>query len=242
MRSVAILTRPLESCGDLGFDLKSMGFTPVLAPMTRIVPRQVPENCALSGRTLIFTSANAVRVFSSLCALRDNPVLTVGDQTAHVAQASGFTDVWSAQGRGADIVAHILTRYDPVHGPPMVHLCGAHLATSIESALEEKGFDIKKIEIYSAEKTKEISPEAHAVLHQDDPVHVLFFSARAAQNFQSLAVRGELMAARALCLSARVAAALDADLWKDILVADRPDRSGMLDLVRFSCARGRASA
>ncbi|MCB9978895.1 MAG: uroporphyrinogen-III synthase [Rhodospirillales bacterium] len=242
MRSFVVLTRSLESCGDLDFDLNTMGFTPVLAPMTRIVPGQIPENRALSGRTLIFTSANAVRVFSSLCALRGNPVLTVGDQTAHVARARGFTDVWSAQGTGADIVAHIVARYDPVHGPPMTHLCGAHLATSIEAILEKNGFDIKKIEIYSAEKTKEILPEARAVLHQDDPVYVLFFSSRAAQNFQTLAVHGELVAARALCLSARVAAALDPDIWKDILVADRPDRAGMLDLVRFSCARGRASA
>lgn len=245
MSPVAVLTRPVDSCADLASALKTMGFTPVVAPMTRIISGQIPENFDLSNRVLIFTSLNAVKVFSNLSPLRNNVVLSVGDQTAQAARSCGFTNVVSTGGHGEDLIAHILTHYDPAHVPPMTHVCGAHLALPLEERLGENGYDINKISIYSAEKTEALTPGLCTALGRNDPVHVLFFSARAAQNFESLVVQdglgAELAQTLALCLSARVADALDQALWGDIFVSRKPDRTGMLDLAGFlyrrSCAK-----
>jgi uroporphyrinogen-III synthase len=253
-RLLAILTRPAESCGDVPDVLRARGAQVLEAPMTRVNAVHIPENSSVRGRGIIFTSVQAVRFLPACVSGRDCPVFVVGEQTAKVARAAGFSCIDLVAPTGQALAEALVTRYDPGQGgqasrsaPPLIHLRGRDVAFPLEDHLTRKGFDIASTVVYSADLVDDFEAEALSSMARAERFSALFWSARAAGHFQSLTQRHGLTRvmgrSAAVCLSARVAGGLSADFWGRITVSVRPDRAGMRALAARlvplgSCARG----
>jgi uroporphyrinogen-III synthase len=93
-----LLTRPLEDSRALAEKLESEGISPLIWPLTRIVPTVMVLKLPFTTDALLFTSANGVRALAALVERRDLPALCVGKATAQAARKAGFRDCFAASG------------------------------------------------------------------------------------------------------------------------------------------------
>lgn len=236
-----LLTRPLRDSAEFSEILEKRGYKTLISPMIEIIPLPFAPPAPLeSFDALIFTSANAVRAFAGQNPFRTPPTLyAVGPQTAHAAQALGFHNIIAAAGDGTALTRCILDHIganDPQMTRRMLHLRGEILSTDPRHALEkQENILVESLICYRADAASTLSPEAVHFLETGKIDAALFFSARSAEIFLSLALamglHDALTSLRALCLSHRVVKSLQAVPWRGIEVARTPDREGMLALL-----------
>lgn len=144
--------------------------------------------------TLIFTSAHGVRH----CGLRgdDRQVYCIGDATARVAKAQGFTSVIFADGDWKDLTKIV----DKTEGP-IIHVSGSIVRGNIVQTLCDQGFDARRQIVYEAKAQTSWPMD----VNQIDAVAL--YSPMAAAALMALPPR-HLCHVTAYCLSANVAAPL----------------------------------
>lgn len=151
------ITRARPGADRTAASLTALGFRPIVAPLLRIEPLSVDP--VLTGVTaLAFTSGNGVTAFAALTSRRDWPVFTVGDVTANIARAAGFTDVRSAAGAVADLVSLIATSRSPDDGPvlaPGAREPAADLVTALAGRVA-----VRTLPVYQATETGTAPPAA----------------------------------------------------------------------------------
>ncbi len=228
-----LVTRPEADAAALVEELEARGHQALIQPLLTIAPVAPPPALDLEGvQALLFTSANGVRGFAELCPARGLPVLTVGDASGAAARAAGFTRVESADGDVQDLARLVVSRLDRKDGA-LLHAAGDSLAGDLKGALEAAGFAVRRVVLYNAQPAEALSDEARAALADGRLDAVLFLSPRTAETFVRVVERHGLTAAcagcQAICLSAAVAARLGAIPWGGLAVAERPERSALLD-------------
>ena len=100
--------------------LIALGFAPIVAPMIKTEPIDAIAPARSTYDALAFTSSAAVRRFAGLSPSRDETVFAVGDATAEVAMAEGWTDVVSAD---SDIAGLGQTLARAATGLRVLHPC-----------------------------------------------------------------------------------------------------------------------
>jgi len=228
-----LVTRPREDAEPLAEALRAIGVEPVLAPLMTIEPVQGAKADLTGVQALLFTSANGVRAFARLSAERALPVLAVGDATARVAAATGFTGIESAGGDASDLAALAERRLDPTAGA-LFHAAGRDVAGPMKTALEARGFDVRRKALYRAEPVRTF-PVAADELRQKRIDGALLFSPRTAKSFVSLAESAGLVATMsnlyAYCLSVAVAERIAHVQWRNVRVASEPTQAALLECI-----------
>lgn len=239
-----IVTRPSPDAESFARRLMQIGADPILSPVMAILRRDVALDLEQIA-ALAFTSANGVRAFAGLSALRNRPVFAVGSATAAAARAAGFADVQAAQG-DVETLAALIAQSKPAG--PILHLAGSERAGDLILLLARRGVEARRAALYDAVEIDNLEPQARALLAEssENPAVVLF-SPRSARLFLAQARRAglahRLNNAVALCLSQDVAAAAGAATWLEIRVAETRDADAMLRLVSEVSERiGRMSA
>lgn len=194
-----------------------MGFVPVIRTLLRIEPL----SAAIAGATpdgLIFTSLNAVHVWSGMTPARDTPVLAVGDATAEAARAAGFASVRSA-GCDLDALAALIRSDRALHGARLLHPAAETPAGDLQSLVGDHA-RIDPLPVYRAAETGAPPPDAFDA--------VLIHSPRAARALAAAlspdAARGRI----ACAISANAGAALSALPFAEIRIAAHPDEASLL--------------
>lgn len=142
-----LLTRPVEDSARIAGVLEAEGAACLIWPLTRIVPVAGSIVVPPGTEALLFTSANAVRVFAAGCGERGLPVLAVGDRTAVTARKAGFGEVVSARGDARDLARLArATRYRR-----FLHPRGRDAAGDLAGALTAAGLSVEAPVIYAAE-------------------------------------------------------------------------------------------
>lgn len=232
-----LVTRPAADAEALARTLAELGHEAVVAPVMTIVPVTDPAIDLEGVQALAFTSANGVRAFATAEGRRDLPVLAVGDATAAAARDAGFAQVEAAEGTGEDLARLIRERISPGNGL-ILHGGGRHLAVDLEQVLAESGFGVRRVVLYEAEAVDRLPEPAREALATGGADGVLLFSPRSADLFVRLVDQAglgqSLTGLTALCLSPAVARKLAAERWREIFVAERPERDSLLAPLRQS--------
>ncbi len=236
MALTALITRPDDDAEPLAAALIARGITVVREPLLAVKP-VADAAVDLDGvQALLFTSANGVRAFANLSQRRDLPVFAVGDNTARTARAAGFDNVESAAGAVDDLARLVARRLDPKRGA-LFHAAGSAVAGDLAGLLGEKGFELRRVMLYSADQAAALTDDANARLERGEIGLVLLFSPRTAETFVTL-VRGAgdaamqgIEQATALCLSPAVEKAAQGLPWRSLLTAEKADLPSMLRLV-----------
>lgn len=232
MRRV-LVTRPEQGARRTGAKLESLGFEPVLLPLTEVLP--LPVSAVLPDAAAVaVTSANALRHAppALIATLAHLPCHAVGARTAQAARDSGFVTVHEGPGDAVELAGQLAGLYA---GRAIVYLCGRVRFPAFEERLESSGVRVLTVETYDTKATEHGSADIAARLSGRPVEWVLLYSAKAAEAFAATAARPELAHLFAdailLCLSGRVAAALTAFDGREICVSPEPNEEALLGLL-----------
>lgn len=197
--------------------MRTLGLTPVVAPLLRIEPVAV-EIPPAPHDALVFTSPNGLAAWTAISPDRAAPVLAVGDATARAAQAAGFGVVRSAAGDLGDLGA--LIRSDPaLKGARLLHP-GAEIPAGDLNALVAGHATVRALPVYRAVSTGAQAPDGFDV--------VLIHSPRAGRALADALSPDQARGRQACAISAAAAAPLTALPFAAIAVAARPDETSLL--------------
>jgi uroporphyrinogen-III synthase len=228
-----LVTRPEEGGKHTAEILRARGHDVLLSPLLRIEPLPEADLGATSFAAVIISSANAARAIAAHRRMRELaavPVLAVGDRTADVARAAGFSNVQSARGDAGDLAALAVSRFGPACAP-LLYLAGEDRARDL--AAELPGTNLHTVVVYRAAKVDSFPSPVMAAFTNGKIDGVLHFSLRTAEAFmecvQTAGLQAKALALFHYCLSARVAGPLAGAA--NLRVARRPDEAALLDLV-----------
>lgn len=191
---------------------------PVIAPLLEIVP--VPGDIdPQSAQTLIFTSVHAVAEFAARSRRRDIPALCVGERTCEAALATGMA-ARSAGGNADDLVRLALAER-PRRAGGYFYLRGHHTTGNLAERLAEAGQVCREQIVYD-QQALPLAAAARAAISGGEGAVVPLFSARTAALFARSAKGLDLGSARAICLSANVAACVENAGFSEVRVVAKP--------------------
>ena len=222
-----IITRPQIDAAPLAVKLKAIGHTAVIAPVLDIVPRLDVVIPHLPYQAICLSSANGMRCLTVDLDHRI-PVYAVGEQSASVARARGFSHVEAEGGDVDGLVRHIKTKLKPIDGL-LLYLSGAETSGDLEGQLTKLGYAVTRVITYDA---RACPLDQYATAIQSSNA-VLFYSPRTAKLWLGEMERLNLVKAaeslRYLCLSQEVAKALPQNWHKS--VAKSPTEKSLLALL-----------
>lgn len=227
-----LVTRPREQARELARELQRRGHDVLIEPLLTIEALSPPTPDPEGIQAVLLTSANAAHALRGQ--LLRLPVYAVGRASAQAARAAGCAQVHEAEGDAERLARLVIERRRPVDGA-LLHPSGEEVREELAETLAAHGFEVRRHVVYRARAATTFSPALEAVLRQRALDAVLFFSPRTASIFVALAkshgLGGVLGASEALCLSENVAIACRALDWRRVLVAQRPERAAILELL-----------
>lgn len=231
MGKTLLVTRPEPAASATAAQLRALGYPTIVSPAlvaTALPPQSFDLPC---GARLIVTSPQGARALASWSQLKAFYVLAVGDRTADLLQASGFTTVQSAGGDAQAILsvtgAQAAGTYCLLGAPSTGHV--------LARALAAQGHSVQRCDVYQITPAPRLTAAGAAALRDGEIGYVLFHSARSARVFIRQAAMAGLSAAlrpcTALCLSAAVAHAVKDAQFHAVRAAATPTAEALQALL-----------
>lgn len=237
-----LVTRPEPGASETAARLKTLGHEAIVLPLTEIRQIEVdalPNTDAVDA--VAVTSGNAVRHAPGklMIALSGKPCFAVGARTAAACREAGFGDVRSAHGDAAAL-ADLIAAECPQSGR-IAYLCGRIRRPDFDARLVKQGFRILAIETYDTVRKEYPAEAIEEVLGGRPADTILLYSATAAEALASITRRAgiapRLAAANYLCLSSRVAQALDPAAASRAMIAQEPTEAALISLIGIRSGR-----
>lgn len=230
-----LLTRPLDESEALAEDLRALSHSCLIEPMLTVTPVAGAMPDLAGVQAVLLTSANGARALAPHPVARDLPILTVGASTAEAARAAGFDNVESAGGDVVMLADLVRRRLRPQDGM-LLHVAGTAVAGDLAGDLNRDGFVLRRSVLYRADTASALSPACVDALKAGTLDGALFFSPRSAATFVDLVRTAGLdtyLSGLAMyALSPAVARAAATCRWGATFVAERPEKSALLALLR----------
>ena len=214
-----LVLRPEPGASATAAAAEALGLTAIVAPLftVRALDWSLPER---TPDAVLMTSANAARLGGpSLAGLMSLPLYAVGEATAAVARAAGFTRIVT----GEDGVEAIVARAAVDGVGHLLHLAGREHRAPADAPLT-----IERRLVYAADPVEQLPKRAARAL--PDAV-ALLHSPRAAALFATLVDRGTVRIA-AISVATREAAG---EGWRAVVVAPRPTDASLLAAAAKLC-------
>jgi uroporphyrinogen-III synthase len=237
-----LLTRPQAQSKVLGAVLEGQGIEWLGEPLLRIVPVPWDPGVLAGKQALLLTSANASRELLRVAAIRrDMPIHAVGPGTAAPLLAAGFSDVQSAGGTAADLMAHVRRHVDPGAGR-LLHLSGLDITRDLAAGLASGGFAVDRVVAYRAAAVERLSGKVMREISRNRIDAAVFLSARTAAIFCNLVIASGTTDAcarmTAVAISRKVGAALHPAGFGQVVAAETPHLDGVVDAVLRIASEG----
>jgi uroporphyrinogen-III synthase len=230
-----LATRPEPDASRTADALRAKGHTVLVAPMLNFEPIRNVAIGTGPWACLLLTSANAARALAEhaqFAALKDVPVLAVGDRTAEVSRGLGFADVTSSAGNAADLARTAAARFRTEEAA-VLYAAAEDRAVDVADLLAGEGVRVDTAVVYRMDTATEFPPDVAAALGGGQVDGVLHYSRRTAEAYLACAshLRAAALAPTNYCLSAEVAKPLVAAGTDRIRIALRPDEGALFELL-----------
>ena len=216
-----LLTRQLEDCTELIFKFKKLGHIVSHLPLLNI--QKVPYNQKLiqDCKSIIFTSANAIK-FLKLDDLSKNiKCFCVGSATEKKARSSGFQNTISAEGNVSNLKELILQNYD-YRNKPLLYVSGETISIDLDKHLIKEGVVIKRIVNYRSSHNLKFSEEFIKEIKLNTPDMVYVYSQNSASSFlnfiKSIHSENLWMNTNLMCIGEKTSNILNEIKWKKIFL------------------------
>lgn len=231
-----LVTRPEPGASKTAARLRELGHAPVLLPLSIISPvelAEIPDAAAFDA--VVVTSGNALLHAPGGARNRygDLPCFAVGVRTAEAAKEAGFADIQSADGDAHDLIV-LIGRKLPA-GSRVLYLCGQRRRPVLEEGLGRRGYNVTALETYRTDPV-DYAPEDVERIAGTGPIDAaLVYSPFSAERSSEVAAKPEFAplfgTMRILCMSKKVANALENGLSERAEIAVSPDEDALLALL-----------
>lgn len=238
-----LVLRPQPSASRTARHLGELGHEAILLPLAAPLhdPPAAAAGLAQRHSAIAITSGAAAQVLAGFGNDLDRHLLTtvfaVGRASARAMLEIGFRTVLTPEGDGRDLAELIIAHCRDYGMPPdpLLYLAGRPRAPQFEARLTEAGIAHLTAECYRMEPVNPPRTELHAVIVDNPPDALVFYSRESALRFFELLAAEEIQDALAkalfLCMSANVAAAVPERFAPSVVVSARPDEESLLDLL-----------
>lgn len=221
------VARPEPGATRTGAALAALGHAPLVAPVLAVRPTgERPPGGPFDA--LLLTSANAVPALRDIPSL---PVFAVGPRTAALAREAGLGPVHAGPGDAAGLASLVSQILPP--GARLLHAAGAERKPEPAATLAAAGFRVATCVAYAAEALPALPEPVGRALAGENLDAVLHYSRRSAAIVLALSEGaghgGAFRRLRHYCLSADVAAPLEAAGVPVHFVAAHPREADLLD-------------
>lgn len=234
MRTV-LVTRPEPGATRTAERLRALGFTPLLLPLTKIVPLDIKPPEAPFDAVAI-TSANALRHMPEvfLATMLDLPCFAVGETTGAIARSMGFRIVVSGDGGGASL-ARTIDGSLPADAR-ILYLTGRVRSPEFEQAVAQAQRQILALECYDT-ALRRYSADYLRDRFRGNPIDAcVLYSRQGAEAFNELinipVISHLFEKTQFFCLSRGIAEVLPGNKAGSIRIAARPDETALLALLQ----------
>lgn len=229
-----VICRPQEDSEELAAAVAANGFHPLIEPILNIKYLQADFSEISPNELLVFTSANGVKAFVHGSDERGNPVYTVGRNTADEARQAGFTRVETAVGTVDDLV-EILLKVCAETDTEILYVRGEEISKDLKSTLSKHGVVCRELTAYRSVPAGNLSLDLLKALDAKEVAAVMLFSAKGggvlADLIEQYGRAHKIRTTKALCISGAVLQSVSVLPFGGSLVADTPDRYGMIKLL-----------
>jgi len=216
-----LLTRPLEDSQELILRFQKLGHEISHMPLVKI-EKKIHENLNFSDYNgIIFTSSNSIKFLDIKLIDKKINCFCVGSKTEKKARASGFLNVFSADGNVRNLKEIILQNYNSSDGK-LLYVSGEQISINLDQELISEGYLVKRIINYVAQAEEKINQDFIEKLKLKMPEIVFVYSQNSAINFLNIIKNYQLidlwMETNLMCIGEKTSTVLNEIKWKKIFL------------------------
>ncbi len=216
-----LLTRPLEDCTEMISRFRSLGNQVSHLPLLHIDKVDYDETDFSDFKSIVFTSANAVKFLNVKKIDKKILCFCVGNATEKKARGCGFQNVIAAEGNVQNLKELIFQNLNPKKGK-MVYVSGKTISIDLDQELLKEGYNIKRIINYQTYQNDNFDENFVNKLKLYIPDIVYIYSQNSATSFLKFIKLHKLdsiwMNTNLMCIGEKTSAILNEIKWKKIFL------------------------
>jgi len=216
-----LLTRPLEDCSEMIVRFKSLGHQVSHLPLLNIEKINFDEINFSEFKSIIFTSANAVKYLDTKEIDKKTLCFCVGSATEKKTRSLGFQNVISASGSVENLKELILQNFDKKNGK-LIYFSGEIVSANLDEQLKNEGYNVKRVINYRTNHIQKFDKKFVDDLKLNIPDIVYVYSQNSASSFLNFIKVNQLdsqwMNANLMCIGEKTSSILNEIKWKKIFL------------------------
>ena len=226
-----LLTRPLEDCSEMILKFKSLGHQISHLPLLSVQPVKYSKINFSEIKSIIFTSANAVKFLDLKSIDKKLLCFCVGGVTEKKARSVGFQNVFAAEGNVDNLKELILQNFNSSQGR-LLYVSGEVISSDLDQQLISEGYNIERFINYRANPIEKYDDNFIEKLKSKMPDIVYVYSQNSAINFMKVIKNYHLeslwMNTNLMCIGEKTASILNEIKWKKIFLFNSGEEEFLL--------------
>ncbi len=216
-----LFTRPLEDSEELILKFRDLGHKVSHMPVIEIEKVECEKINFVDYKSIIFTSANALKFLDTKLIDKKIICFCVGRATEKKVLSLGFQNVITAEENVRNLKELILQNFNSSSGK-MLYVSGEIISNDLDKNLATQGYNIKRVISYKAKPIHKLDENFVEKLKLNMPEVVYIYSYNSAINFLNLLNSYKLndfwMNTNLMCISEKTSSVLNEIKWKKIFI------------------------
>jgi len=216
-----LLTRPLEDCAEIILKFKLLGHQISHLPLLSIEKVDYEQINFSEFKSIIFTSANAIKFLDLKTIDKDILCFCVGSATEKKARSAGFQNIIAAEGNVENLKELVLQNFNHKDGN-LIYISGEIVSIDLDQQLSEEGYNIKRVINYRTTHNQKFDDKFVSELKLKMPDIVYVYSKNSALsllNFIKMHQSESLwMNTNLMCIGEKTSSILNEIKWKKIFL------------------------
>ncbi len=216
-----LLTRQLKDSSDLIFRFNELGHMVSHLPLLIIKKVLYDHKLLKNYKSIIFTSANAIKFLDTKEIDKNIKCFCVGSATEKKAKSEGFQNIITADGNVRNLKELILQNLEPSDGN-VVYVSGEIISSDLDQHLINEGYSVNRVINYKTIHNKNFDEKFVKNLKLNIPDIVYIYSYNSALSFLSFIKNEQTeslwMNTNLMCMGEKTSSILNEIKWKKIFL------------------------
>jgi uroporphyrinogen-III synthase len=226
-----LLTRPLEDCSEMIVKFRSLGHQVSHLPLLSIEKVNYDQINFSKYKSIIFTSANAIKFLDLKNVDKKILCFCVGSATEKKSRSVGFQNIIAAEGNVENLKELVLQNFNQKDGK-IIYISGETISIDLDQQLTKEGYNVKRIVNYRTNHNQKFDENFLRELKLNLPDMVYIYSQNSALSFlnfikinqsESLWMNTNLM-----CIGEKASSILNEIKWKKIFLFNSGEEEFLL--------------
>ena len=230
-----VITRPKEDSLNLIQKLIKLGHSVTHLPVIKIEKLETKKINLENYRTVIFTSANAVKFMNIEKFNFKIKCFCVGKATELAAKHAGFINTYCSEGTVDSLIELIIRTLD-AKSEKLLYLSSEFISKNLDADLIKAGYSVDRISNYTSLPIDQIDKTTLNFLKKNPPDVFFIYSSKSAKNLFNLLNKYSLLnivtQSNLMCISEKVLLVLKQIKWKKVFIFNPGEEEFLLNKIR----------